>query len=225
MNDDAEELAILPATTGTLRTLVDGTLRLTVEFEPKDGIKALKMFPRPGIRLHCSLLNQETEKDLMQKECASLYCHEAKELRLSGFFMRPDVWKRVGTDDEFLTHLRQQPCLFCRADGPSEAAHVRRIANGAGIGIKPQYSAIPLCHECHAKQHSQGESVFSNSEITGKDLINRKRIHYVTEWAWGKLKNKLGYKSFTEMPPAVLKQWAIDNEVVQYLPREYKEGV
>ena len=56
----------------------------------------------------------------------------------------------------FLAWIRTLPsCL----DGntPCEACHVRRVSQGAGIGIKPKLFAVPMTVRQHAHQHRHGE--------------------------------------------------------------------
>jgi len=144
------------------------------------------------------------------------YGKEAQALKQSSFFRTPDVWRELGTDDEFLKWIRSMPCAVCRNEITVEAAHVRRIADGAGTGIKPQFSAIPLCAEHHRLQHQQGESA-----IGGKEWVDKQRIEHVGEWAWAQLKAELGYESMAEAPPERIQMWAIEHDVQQYLPSEY----
>lgn len=40
---------------------------------------------------------------------------------------------------------------------PCECCHVRRINQGAGIGRKPPFYAVPMTHEQHVFQHQHGE--------------------------------------------------------------------
>lgn len=89
---------------------------------------------------------------------------EAQILRQSGFFRSPAVWRAVGTDKDYLEWLKTQECAAKHlggCEGDIVAAHVRRISNGSGVGIKPkEFSAIPLCHRHHMLQHQKGESEF-----------------------------------------------------------------
>ena len=147
---------------------------------------------------------------------------DAKALRLSSFFRTPAVWEQVGTDEEFLDWVRSQPCSVCDDydyldDGRkvTEAAHVRRVANGAGTGIKPRSSAIPLCHKHHVLQHAKGEAEL-NLDFTIK------RMEAVRKWGWMTLKKQLGYESWKDVPPHVLKAWATEHNVSQYLPIKYR---
>jgi hypothetical protein len=153
------------------------------------------------------------------------YGQEAKALKLSSFFRIKDVWKQIGNDACFLDWLRNQPCAFCgdydyvyeSGEKRCEAAHIRRVGHGSGTAIKPEYSAIPLCHKHHEKQHKQGESSLGN-----EDWWAKQRIKYVEDWAWDQLKKILGYDSWKEVPPNVLYGWADDRNIAKYLPEEYR---
>lgn len=61
-------------------------------------------------------------------------------------------------------HLSFVRTFHCAVPGcvgrPIEAAHVR-FGSGAGMGEKPHdWRAVPLCKECHTRQHQQGERTF-----------------------------------------------------------------
>lgn len=70
---------------------------------------------------------------------------------------------KPGRDEKHLAMIRQLPCIKC-GKGPSDAAHVRKASaeHGKAPGImKPDDKwALPLCHEHHMEQHSQGENEF-----------------------------------------------------------------
>ena len=68
----------------------------------------------------------------------------------------------------------------------------------------------------------------------GYDKLNKKlevdlnrfdsvRINMLSIMAWDVLKEQLGYDSWAKMPPYVLYNWAIDNNVANYLPAIYKD--
>lgn len=69
-------------------------------------------------------------------------------------------------DEEHLDAIRQCPCLSCGHDPCATAAHLRISSaehekKNAGIGAKPSDRwTTPLCHDCHMKQHSEGENAF-----------------------------------------------------------------
>jgi hypothetical protein len=145
------------------------------------------------------------------------YGQQAKTLRKSGFFNRPVVWHAIGTDKKFLEWIRTRPCISCNAPAPSEAAHVRRVANGSGTGTKPEFSAIPLCKKCHSDQHNHGES-----SIGGKEQVNKWRSEVVQSWGWASLRETLGFESWAMVPPPTLREWATENGVFSYLPSLYR---
>lgn len=66
-------------------------------------------------------------------------------------------------DDSHLNLIRRCFCLTCLSEGPCDAAHIRYHDLDAGkdqtgIGRKPEDRwTVPLCHDCHMKQHARGE--------------------------------------------------------------------
>lgn len=145
------------------------------------------------------------------------YGKEAAKLYRSGFARCPDVWEAVGSDEDYLGWVRRQPCC---ADGVHSgdvvAAHVRRVANGSGIGIKPAYSAIPLCDGHHRVQHGDGESA-----LGGKEWADRQRIAHLQRWCWERLACVFGVDSMTKVAPAEFVVWADNNDLAAYVPRNY----
>lgn len=68
-------------------------------------------------------------------------------------------------DKAFQEWVRTQPsCIsggfseWVDGVGRNEYCHVRRVANGAGVGIKPPFSGVPMTHAEHAMQHQHGEA-------------------------------------------------------------------
>jgi hypothetical protein len=56
-----------------------------------------------------------------------------------------------------LAFVRTLPCCVCAARAPSEAAHIRAGTDG-GMGVRPSDRfTVPMCHGCHARQHTIGE--------------------------------------------------------------------
>lgn len=206
MADDA----IVCCTTHTNKTLVDGTFAVVLHFEPRDRKAASEHFGEPG--LACGLVRLR----LPPKPATSLYGEVARVLKLSDFFRRPEVWAAIGSDAEYLAWVRQQPCAFCGSPPPNEAAHVRRVANGAGTGIKPEYSAIALCRAHHEAQHQHGENA-----VRGKAQVDKWRIEFIQHWAWESLKKTLGYESWADIPPGVMREWAERSGVGHFVPSGY----
>lgn len=123
----------------------------------------------------------------------------------SGWFYNPAVWRAVGTDEQFLAWLRTQPCACAKSltgsidcGGDVVAAHVRRVANGAGTGIKPQYSAIPMCDAHHRWQHQHGETPFG-----GPEWFDKQRGEHLVRWVKSCLYERLGVTSLADVHPAV----------------------
>lgn len=155
-----------------------------------------------------------------EPQAETLYGQAARFLHQCDFWYRPAVWRAIGTDEEFLAWIRKQECAMSGGDtacsGDVVAAHVRRIADGAGTGIKPEYSAIPLCDGHHRAQHQHGES-----ELGGKEQFDRARIYWLKKWCWETLKQTLGYDHWNEVPPPKLMEWAVENEVSHLVPPGY----
>ena len=196
-----EDMAALIVTRRPAKEMADGTLRVQIDVEPQYRRQFLDMFPENGDPICVVQLDPAAVRAHQQghafaepKKEKGEHGNFAQWLVQSGFFRRPDVWKWLGSDDLFLEWLKTQECAWKdapdRHDGDIVAAHVRRIADGAGTGIKPQYSAIPLCNKHHLQQHQHGES-----HLGGKEWFDRKRIEYVEKWAMQQLKIVLGHGS------------------------------
>lgn len=215
-----EDMAAVPAVARTLKTLVDGTVRVQIDVEPMHRDLAMRLFGEPGVAIAVARLTLKASQSSLQQDNVALYRQGAKALRLSAFFRTPAVWQAIGTDAQFLAWLCAQPCAYCQArpheHQPTEAAHVRRVAEGAGVAINPSYCAIPLCHDHHALQHAKGESA-----LGGRAWFDQKRVEYVTRWAWETLKQQLGYASWTHVPPETLYRWATIHRVENALPNHY----
>jgi hypothetical protein len=148
------------------------------------------------------------------------YGTQAQSLRLSAFFRTPDVWRAIGNDAQFRAWVATQDCIATSigegCSGDVIAAHVRRIADGAGTGIKPAYACVPLCHGHHTEQHQHGES-----RLAPKEKWDLWRIQTVEKWAWETLRAELGYAHWYDVPPTVLLAWAEHACVDRYLPSAY----
>lgn len=152
------------------------------------------------------------------KSAKGPYSQQAYALEKAGFFHAPPLHRVVGTDAQYLEWLRGQSCAVCGAQAPSEAAHVRRINQGSGTGIKPPYSAIPLCNHCHHAQHEQGESA-----IGGKEQVDKYAAAYLRLWARERFKEFFGVESMTQLNPGEVWEWAGRYGLTHLLPRDYYE--
>ncbi len=125
------------------------------------------------------------------------------------------VLELLGTDTNFLGWLHQEPCCVVgsRHDGDIVAAHVRRVNKGAGQGIKPKFSAVPMCDGHHRLQHSQGESA-----VGGREFFDKQAQNYRAKWFFLLLKQKFGVDSLTHLKPQDFLDWLHENEKIKYLP-------
>lgn len=65
-----------------------------------------------------------------------------------GMIYLPDYKNR-----QYLNWLKDQPCFLCHRT-PSDPAH-QNCGFPSGVGMKaPDSFALPLCRECHDKDHS-----------------------------------------------------------------------
>lgn len=125
-----------------------------------------------------------------------------RHLHQFGWFYNPAVWKAVGSDEQFREWIRTQPCAARRLDtnymcvGDVVAAHVRRVANGAGTGIKPPYSAIPLCDNHHQLQHKMGEEAMG-----GKEWFDKQRGEHLAAWVKSRIYTMMNTDSLTKISP------------------------
>lgn len=186
------------------------------------------------------------------------YGKEASELYKAGFWFTPAVLAAIGTDEEYRAWIQKQPCIVCgggdyvekTGELKCEAAHVKRPSN-SGMGHKPDYSCVPLCHECHINvQHARGlpelylkhckrigyrlktrwnpfaEDAVVESEITAneaRDWLDRTRDKLLIEWATSTIAAKFKVESTGFIPPAQLVAWARKHGIDEHLPETYRK--
>jgi len=148
----------------------------------------------------------------------------SKVLRTLNVHMAYGVREALGGDEAFLAWLRTQPCAMrARWQGNDQhggqvvAAHVRRIGAGAGMGIKPKYSAIALCDACHQIQHTRGESA-----LGGKEYLTKAADTALGDWAWSALRDAQGVESMTQANPAMVYEWFARRDLQHLLPEKYR---
>ena len=61
-------MSIIPATSHSLRTMADGTMRLTVDIEPTNAQDAFKLFGMPDVPMVLGRLTQEAAQDVARAE-------------------------------------------------------------------------------------------------------------------------------------------------------------
>lgn len=78
---------------------------------------------------------------------------------------------KIIRDEKHRRFIASLPCCNCGGDRV-QAAHIR-FQNGGGMGLKPCDSqCVPLCCDCHAKQHEIGEKKFWKNIEAAKALAN-----------------------------------------------------
>jgi hypothetical protein len=151
-----------------------------------------------------------------------------KHFYTSGFFQSPKVCRALGLDAEFLQWCRHQRCWKCdkvdMGEGGVEfvqAAHVRRINAGSGTSVKPQYSAIPLCSECHSIQHAVGESGLAPPEWWAEKAARARQ-----EWGHQKLRYNFGVESISaEVCVESLWDWLKARDLLNFVPAKVRRDV
>lgn len=84
---------------------------------------------------------------------------------------------------EHLAKIRNCPCLYRgnNCGGDVQACHIRKGTDG-GMGIKPSdIYVIPMCNNCHAKQHNEGEESFH----ARKAGVSIERLKSFAQNLWG----------------------------------------
>ena len=220
--------AVFTASFVRLQTMADGTPRIIIDADCSLE-EIAKMGLTPGASFAFARMTKEAAKQAQQKQFeqqAAPYGKEAQALHRAGFFRNPEVWRAVGTDEQYRAWLRTQPCRKCKSDSPNQAAHVRSVAAGAGTNIKPLYHAIALCDTCHnLVQHDQGICTLTGEpdKYKARDILNRLAIEAVEAWCKIGVKARLGYGRLNEIPPFELLSWAERKGIDRYLPSEYRD--
>ncbi len=93
-------------------------------------------------------------------------------------------------DENYLRHIRQQPCLICGAYQNIEAHHVKDTTL-AGLGDKtPDYMAISLCPKCHR------DYMGNQSHITTEQI--KRLVPFIYRKLTPKQFGKLCYERFLQ---------------------------
>jgi len=60
-------------------------------------------------------------------------------------------------DEDYLAWVRDQPCAVCADSAPSDPHHL----DSGIMGSKgDDWTALPLCRECHRAYHDEGHDTF-----------------------------------------------------------------
>lgn len=216
MSDDVRAIA---GQLMSYRTLADGSLRITVDLPETETQHFHGLFPA----VHCEVAVAPMRPvQMAASQTKGLYGEQARELRLSAFFGYHDVWRAVGSDDQFLAWVRTQKCVARSGqpcDGPIQAAHVWRLKDDFGKGVKGPYAAVPLCAFHHRLHHQETEDA-----IGGRPYLEEKRYATVVAWCWVTMKKDIGVESMADAAPALVVAWCQKRGVEKYLPKDYREA-
>lgn len=202
------------------RTLADGALRITVDLPETETQHFHSLFPA----VHCEVAVAPMRPVQMaaSQTKSDDWGKFAQELRLSSFLGQMAVWRAAGSDAQFLAWVRTQKCVARSGkpcDGPIEAAHVWRLKDDFGKGIKGDYAAVPLCAFHHRLHHQETEDA-----IGGREYLEKKRYDIVTSWVWAVIKDDLFVASMADAEPAKVLAWCQKRQVERYLPECYREA-
>lgn len=212
-------MTAISATTRQVKTMADGTLRLTIDIEPNDAAQAFTLFGQPSVAVAIARLTQQAAQQDARRKAAKPYGEAYKALYLHGWFYSRDVAEALGTDAEYQDWVRTQPSAYsggcdwdCDKGEPRcEYAHVRR-ARDSGTGYKPKFSGIPLTHAEHHIQHQHGESA-----LEGLDM-EKKAGEYLAKWIKIKLYQLFGVQSLGEVEPRKFRETMIALSIAGTLP-------
>lgn len=212
-------------------SLADGTLRLQVDIHQTDTAAALSLLCEVGRTVAVAALadsdagelesEPERQQEYLENECDNNAGKLMQKLYQAGWFHAPKVLAALGKDAMFLQWVRGQPtCWHCDApgleDNPIVAAHWRKVASGAGTGIKPPYSALPLCKFCHDEQHQHGYTVLAPDHWWGEKVAKARQ-----EWGHERMRNIFNTTSMTAVPAKYVVEWALEHELNSLIPQEY----
>ena len=87
-------------------------------------------------------------------------------------------------DKKFREWVSRQPsCIsggyseWVNGEGRNIACHIRRVSRGAGTGIKPLFSCVPMTNEEHMNTHRFGEEYYHWPE-----WFDKKADEYLAMW-------------------------------------------
>lgn len=157
-----------------------------------------------------------------EDECDNYAGKLLQQFYRNGFFHAKPVLEALGPDSNFLQWCRGQlVCWACNAtgekDNPIQAAHYRKVAAGAGTGIKPPYCALPLCRKCHLKQHDKGYSAIATVEIWEGWAAKARQ-----EWGHQRLREIFHTTSMTAVPQSFVLEWMEEQELGHLIPKDFR---
>jgi hypothetical protein len=201
------------------RTLADGALRITVDLPETETQHFHALFPAVHREVAITPLRPV---QAAASRTSDDYGAQAQELKLSAFTRTLAVWRASGADSAFLEWVRTQKCVArsgLPCDGPIQAAHVWRLKDDFGKGVKGDYAAVPLCAFHHRLHHQETEDA-----IGGREYMEAQRVKTVSGWVWAVIKDDIGVASMRDADPAKVLAWCQKRGIDQYLPQVYREA-
>lgn len=105
------EVAAVSGSTTTIKTLADGTLRVSIDIEPRDAQSAFAMFGSPGTSVALARITPEAAvADMREKATATEedYGHHYTALYMRGFFHNPRVAQAFGANMDMTPEARTE---------------------------------------------------------------------------------------------------------------------
>ena len=186
----------------------------------------------PGEELSISIASvggatEEEQKSVREKkevEEKGPYGHITQHLFRGYFFNNRKLYQLLGGDDDYLAWVRLQKSAvdgafseYINGEGRCEAAHFRSVADGAGMGYKPTYSAIPLTHAQHEVQHREGYA-----GVGGKDWFDKTALAHASRWAKERMCSAFNISSLSWLEPEEFMEWCATKDVL--VPTGYVEA-
>lgn len=244
---DDQEIA-LEASTGTFKSLVDGTLRLIIDFEPRNKNDAVKYFGSIGTHIVVAPLTKQANitNDITQTvSTKGPYGNYAQILDKNGFWMHDAVHDLAGSDADYQAWCRTQPCTMhyghCAPECWNENkgcfdivyAHMNFSCN-SGKGIKNKTKdGMPLCNTAHMLiQHQDGDIELAialgipygqrPTKAQTQEFLLTKCRKLRAIWSRKVIKKDVFNKdSWADVNPDSFKDWTEDESIKHLVPRGY----
>ena len=167
--------------------------------------------------------------DIPRQKCFRSYGDQARLLRKSRTLLNPAIVRLTGSSSAFQTWVKSQPCSITRCESDNDFIQVRKPFSShhpeyLGVSMSEAVKRIYLQHGLRVTlryyklihQHESDESTKAWLQQTAMELLHC--------WVWESLKSQLGFQHWSEVPPNVLKDWAIKHNIVYTLPIPYRNS-
>lgn len=192
-----------------VKDMADGSLRITIEFDPRFAKDAFSLFGSRGTPIAVAALTSGASVAASQSEVVAEPKKEpnqlARKLMIDGYFRNPKLWRLVDeagiyTQKQHKAFIEQCNCLgsvdtFSKSIGCNGdiVLHHCRDASNSGTGIKPSdFYGVPLCHSHHSYVHSGIERYASEG-------IMAKAVDYTASRIKEAIKAHIGLASLSEI--------------------------